>query len=272
MAPLSKRILWPVIRDSVVTACREEMTLRYLLSAGAPADKLVCLPDTAFALEPAGPARARHLLAAAGVPAGTPTMGLTVRPWYFIGSPDRVKSQRQYLVAVAKTVDHLFRKYGVVSILVRQNFSAYPSVLPLMEDDTSVYPDLLELVTEPGAALVLEGDYTVPELISLYGEMDLVLTTRLHAGIMASLSGTPSVAIAYNPYKTRGIMHMLGLNEWVLDIDNLQADDLIKLVEKAWESRFVLRDTIREAMPRIKGALAQYAELTAKGLMTTGGR
>jgi colanic acid/amylovoran biosynthesis protein len=58
------------------------------------------------------------------------------------------------------------------------------------------------------------------DLKGLYSACDLMLGTRFHSVIFALTSMVPCLAIEYE-HKTRGIMRDLGLEEWVLPIDEV---------------------------------------------------
>jgi colanic acid/amylovoran biosynthesis protein len=92
--------------------------------------------------------------------------------------------------------------------------------------------------------------------------MDLFLGTRLHSNIFALTEGVPVVAIGYQ-YKTRGVMRMLGLEPWVLDIEEVEPQELAALLERAWEDRTEIRARLAEALPVLRDMASQAGELVA---------
>jgi colanic acid/amylovoran biosynthesis protein len=63
--------------------------------------------------------------------------------------------------------------------------------------------------------------------------------------------GVPVIAIAYE-HKTHGIMRMLGLGDWVIDIEDVDKDVLASRIEELYNSRFEIRKNILEAVRRAR--------------------
>ncbi|TOG57529.1 hypothetical protein CGI98_23495, partial [Vibrio parahaemolyticus] len=53
-----------------------------------------------------------------------------------------------------------------------------------------------------------------------YSKFDVVTGTRFHSVIFSQVYGVPAFAIAYGGNKSRGIMRELGLEDYVVDIEN----------------------------------------------------
>ncbi|MFN3334437.1 MAG: polysaccharide pyruvyl transferase family protein, partial [Caldilinea sp.] len=103
-----------------------------------------------------------------------------------------------------------------------------------------------------GASIALiDATWSPAELQTAYGQMDIFIGTRLHSNIFALTAGTPVVAIAYF-YKTFGIMQMLGLSEWVLDIWTVTDQELEQRLELLWQQRAVLRRHLGSVLPQLQ--------------------
>ena len=87
----------------------------------------------------------------------------------------------------------------------------------------------------------------------LYQNMDLFLASRLHSGLFTMSYGIPTLMIGYLT-KTKGIMEMLDLQEWHLDIGKLDQHSLTIKLEALWQQRIhvssQLRQKISEALKR----------------------
>ena len=79
--------------------------------------------------------------------------------------------------------------------------------------------------------IVKSDDWSPYELKALISNFDGFLGTRMHSNIFATSVGVPTVAIAYEK-KTNGIMHMLDLNDYVVEINNISSDELIFKINK----------------------------------------
>jgi polysaccharide pyruvyl transferase WcaK-like protein len=70
---------------------------------------------------------------------------------------------------------------------------------------------------------------SVKECVASLAGLDLLVGARLHANILATLSGTPCLGIAYRP-KVSSFFHDNDLDEYCIDLDGLD-----KLEEKFWQ-------------------------------------
>lgn len=264
--PLSRRLLWPLIRDSALTACREEISYRYLLDAGAPADHLKVLPDTALAVEPVPAERVSRIWEQEGLSAiDCPLIGVNVRPlWGVMADYETLKPR--HLHAMAEMMRHMHDRYHVHSIIVSQCHSYGPFHVGAFQDDRELGKELLARIGANGYVHTLRGEYRPQELCGLYGSLEMMVSTRLHAGIMAATAGTPSVCLAYEAHKNRGIARMLGLSDFVMDISAIDTDALITTAERLWHHRHEVRPHLQAALPQLRARMDEYSRLTMHGM------
>ncbi len=73
---------------------------------------------------------------------------------------------------------------------------------------------------------------TLRAAVERYAELDVLITSRMHAAIFAMAVGTPAIAVGYEP-KVAGVMTDLGLGERVIPADDqVTADDVVRLVQQ----------------------------------------
>ncbi|MEZ6855068.1 polysaccharide pyruvyl transferase family protein [Halodesulfovibrio aestuarii] len=83
-----------------------------------------------------------------------------------------------------------------------------------------------------------DKELTPFELKAAYSKMDAFVGTRLHSVIFSLSSYVPAINISYHGTKSRGIFNQLtGSDEFVLDIDSIDPDQLIRVVKKALSNR-----------------------------------
>lgn len=264
--PLSKRLLWPLIRDSALTACREEVSYRYLLDAGAPADRLHLLPDTALALEPISVSEANRIREYENLGDSTvPLLGINIRPPWDVNLDYNELSER-YLDATAQLIRHMHDNYGTQAVLISHCHSTPLFRVPHFQDERELQQRLLDRIGGSATPKLLKGDYRPQELAGLYGTLEMIVTTRLHAGILAALTATPTAYVAYEKNKTYGIARMLGLSDFVMDIETIDAVSLIANAENLWHHRQEVRAHLQAVLPQIRAQLDQYSRLTMQGM------
>jgi polysaccharide pyruvyl transferase WcaK-like protein len=88
------------------------------------------------------------------------------------------------------------------------------------DDDRQAIGRLVALIGSDldGRIEIAPDPSTLPEAVSRYAGLDVLITSRLHAALFALAVGTPALAIGYEP-KMVGVMSELGLPDRVLPAD-----------------------------------------------------
>lgn len=205
-------------------------------------------PDLAFA-QPASPHRqeAVDLLGRCGLNLDSeePRLGVTAIQW---GAQSRAfDRQTQYEGALISAIRDFLRSPGRQVVL----FSQVHGPTPPEDDRLAAKRIVTKLGDLADRVFLIDEPLPAPVLKAAYGQMDLFLGTRLHSNIFALTEGVPVVAVGYQ-YKTRGIMRMLGLEQWVLDIEQVAGDNLLCLVREALAAREQTRSHLRTVLPQIR--------------------
>lgn len=148
-------------------------------------------------------------------------VGIFVREW---------KEIEGYKKAVAGTADHLIRQGQQVFFIPMQ----YP------EDVRPIHEIIAMMENEP---VVVEKEFTFPQLIDVIKEFGLVIGMRLHALIIAALCNVPMVGLSYDP-KVSDFMESIG-QPIVTDLTKVTAEDLIDKVKKVSDNSENIRDTLK---------------------------
>ena len=76
---------------------------------------------------------------------------------------------------------------------------------------------------------------SLDEALDRYADLDLLVTSRMHAAIFAMSSGTPAIAIGYEP-KVQGVMSGLGLADRVMAAsDRVTVDETVDQVKRLFD-------------------------------------
>jgi colanic acid/amylovoran biosynthesis protein len=162
---------------------------------------------------------------------------------------------------MAALADWLAKEQGARIVLLPQSLGSGG-------DDPAVSRAVRERSEHPEAVEVLEADLGLDELKDLYGSLELLVGTRMHANLIALTSGVPVVAVAYE-VKTRGIMEQLGLEDYVVEISTIRADELIRVVGEAWSFREELRERVARGVDELRHRAVVWVD-EVDGLLTTG--
>ena len=239
-----KRLVGWLVRHAQLVFVRDAFSLelvRGLVDTAASAH-VHLVPDIAFAFPTPPLAPAERLLTQYGIQ--RPCLGVTLINW---GAQKRLfGGQAGYEAAVAQVIRAFVAQTGGQVVLFSQVQGPKAS-----DDDRIPAQRVYEAVGDlDGCVVFITEGVNAHTLKAAYGQMDLFLGSRLHSCIFALTMGVPVVAIQYQP-KTRGIMEMAGLGEWVVPIEQVAAepDHLTHLLLAGWQARAALRHQIAKTLP-----------------------
>lgn len=123
------------------------------------------------------------------------------------------------------------------------------------EDDRTILRKLKSSFPNNDRVVYIADDFSPRELKLLYSKMNLVVGTRLHSTIFSLGALTPSVNIAYHGTKSEGIMSRLGLEGYMIHIEKITSDELIKLYKKAITNNDEIINQLNDKLPPLKSEL-----------------
>lgn len=246
---ISKRLFFYVIGKLKGVYLREEKCLEYLPSKYK---RLVTvIPDSAFYLSPT-PCPFKSF--------AEKRVAITARPHKFSNNKhDQARLYDHYiscLVAMARHCLHLGFEVNLVGQVTG------PS---LGEDDREALKLLCSGIGADTAGLVFwdeaKGLMTPKELQYIYSKMDLVIGTRLHSAIFSLAAGIPSINIAYHGTKSQGVMASVGLEEFVMDINDMQPENGNKLIDEmlGWDQvNIKISASVKSHRAALKDAMTEF--------------
>lgn len=206
------------LRRARLILVRDDASRRHLDDLGVEGDRIAQAADAAFSMARLDLPPRRF------PPSGRPLrVAISVRDWpHFQREPPAVGMQR-YLSAVAKLTRVLVEDHGVQITFL----STCQGVPEYWTDDSRVADRVVTLL--PGAIrrhVTVDREFHRPErLIGVFAEHDMVVATRMHAGILALCAGVPVLPIAYE-FKTVELFQRLGLGEITQDIEAVTPESL----------------------------------------------
>lgn len=227
--PWFRRALVWVTRHAQRVYARESLSSAWLTSHGVTHRMA---PDCAWSMIHTVPTT-NHI---------SPILGITMINW---GAQSQdFTGQSSYENVLTQVIMHYLNQNWQVRLFVQSN-EANPSW-----DDGQVAQRIVQRVNHPSVQLMP----FIPDPTALqqaYGQLDCLLTTRLHGAILRLGTGQSTVVIGYLP-KAQGIMADMGLGAWCLDIDTATPNDIIVAID----SRDAQLPLIATALPTI-GAVQQ---------------
>lgn len=220
------------------------------------------VPDVAFLFSGGERTEGQRVLDMAVSQLYTPRLGVTLINWQ--AQNLHFKAQEKYETAVAAAIRTFIEQTKGQAFLFSQVRG--PS---LAEDDRvparRVHDMLIDM--ESHVVLIEEEQVTADSLKAAYGLMDIFIGTRLHSNIFALSAGTPAIMIQYQ-YKTRGVVEMLGLEKWVIEIDAVTALNLSEKLMSLWDQRHTVKQEIDQAIAETVKQIEQVGILMAVDFKT----
>lgn len=172
-------------------------------------------------------------------------VGVTVRPWRFPGHDNPTELYKKYMDAVAAVALHIIKRGYKIAIC---NQSLGPNA---HEDDRNAIKDLLKKINNENA-IWIDENLPCDVLKTLYSNFDFFLGTRFHSIIFSLTSMVPSIAIGYGGNKAKGIMGDFNLNDYVIQIENVDPKILIEKFDQALKEYDSIKTKLRSSMNSIE--------------------
>jgi colanic acid/amylovoran biosynthesis protein len=241
-----------------VIILREGISSKIISELGVRRPRVYETIDAAFLLKGCDPERAAVLFEKYIAKRGGLRIGISVRPYDFPGDRNAEQKKRDYIGAMARLVDFAVENHGAsVYFMPQGNGPGY--------NDISISKDILASARRKDNITLIDEDLSPQELKTLYGFMDVFVGVRMHANIFALGSQVPVLAVAYEP-KTLGIMRMLGLEEFVVDIRSLDKEKLESKLETLISEKDRIKTHLSAHLDDICQRASESGRITAEFL------
>ena len=200
---------------------RETITYDYLLSI-IEGSKVTLIPDMAFMLED----KKKNFEIIQNIKEKSNSVyGLTVRKWNFPNNNNPEELMENYINALSNFMTKKILQDNCSFVFV-------PQVIVKHGDDAEVALEIRNRLPEECKEkfIIIRDDLSPIEIKALIGNFDYFIGTRMHSNIFATSINIPTIAIAYEK-KTNGIMHTVGLDDYIIEMDEITEEKLEILSE-----------------------------------------
>lgn len=143
-------------------------------------------------------------------------------PYYFSRSKDRIEGSKQLALKWAQEADRIIEKRGKKVALICME-----------EVDEPLAKCIKERMKNPEMAKIYSSkNYNASEMTSILRSLELLVTSRYHAGVLSLEGEIPQIAIGHDT-RLRGFYGELGLDDYFIDCMSSEIWD--KLRQKADE-------------------------------------
>lgn len=225
---------------------RDRGSLKELKALGITKPPIKPTADPVHAIHQVDKMMGKNILLQHGAKVGTmPLVCISVREW---------GGMQHYKQVVAQAADAVVEELGAQVVF-----------LPMQYPEDVRTAEIVAGMTKH-QMVVLPEEYNTNELLSIVGNMDLLLGIRLHALIFAGVMGVPMLGLSYDP-KVDRFLESVG-EEAVGTLEDVQLDVLMEKIRSKWQSRADFGQQNEELFDNLRQLAMQNAEL-ACGVMKT---
>lgn len=168
-------------------------------------------------------------------------VGITIRPWRFPGFSNPEELYAKYIDSVVFLTKHLIKKGYKVALC---NQSIGPNS---HEDDRNAIRDLLKKIQHPNI-IWIDENLTCDVLKAIYSNFYFFVGTRFHSIIFSLTSMVPSIAIGYGGNKAKGIMGDFNLDEYVVQIQDVNPTQLCEMFNSLELNQLSVKEELSNKM------------------------
>lgn len=251
-----KKLVRLIYSRASIVFLRDKISMNLASEIGIAEKKVIFSSDPGFSLPMASRERALKIMSGYGYLPGKKSIGITI-----ISRLSRAYDReniKSYYRTLANSLDRFSQVFNVDIYIFDQVTG------PSSDENDGIAAELLlNTLTAKQVRIVHVQERLNPmELKACYSLMDMFIASRLHSGIFAMSSGVPTLFIGYNP-KTRGILEAIGMDQWMVDLTNLDSDNFWELLCKTWENRKSIADMTLPAVLNCQQDFDRVSQLIA---------
>ncbi len=237
IGPVSKernrRMVKRVVNKADIITLREQDSKDELVNMGITNGSMYVTADPVFTMEPVSRECSKELLKSAGIPTDKGIIGVSVRNW---------KNDNDFINKFALICDIIYEKFDKNIVFIVMHNPNDKNISKLVMDKMK------------NRSYILDKSYSPKEIMGMIGEMELILSMRLHTLIFATKQRVPIVGFVYDP-KIDNYLNLLHMPNGG-NVSNIDVDRTVEEVEEVLGNRekYVnyLRDTAKELEEKAK--------------------
>lgn len=264
----SKEFAKQVFKDFKLVPNREAASADLLKANGFDISRVRNFTDPAFLFDPAPDSEMAGIYRDEKiVSADKKIVGFILCGFNMLQGPyDKWPRDDSEYTQFAESVEYIVNVLGArVVLLSHQNgFELPPNFKLINGRDYPVVKQLQTVVAQRKLAnmddvLCLDRPYLPKQTKAIIGQFDMFVTGRVHGFVAAVSQHVPTVLITrgHGPVSHRniGFARSVGLEEYIADPRSVQ--DLLAKLQRCWDNRDSLRDTLRQRIPGVQETARQ---------------
>ncbi|AVK50115.1 hypothetical protein AXY43_20155 [Clostridium sp. MF28] len=253
--PFVKNIARAALKKCKVLTSRETLS-EDMVKNQLRLDIINC-PDLAFTLPKAELVKEK-IFREYNLPTDRKLVAITMRPYRFPSATDPELAYKIFKVEMAAFFEWLYDQ-GYMPVIVEHTLAVNAH-----ENDGACIKDVTAMVSDEKYRFISDTSYDCYDLKTIYSYCDYIVGTRFHSVIFSFGSDTPGIAIAYTGNKSQGIMHDIGLDDFVIEIGDVRAELLKKKFKALTENESEVKNKINNYRIMAESSRAELIEACRK--------
>ncbi|MBR5228384.1 MAG: polysaccharide pyruvyl transferase CsaB [Firmicutes bacterium] len=237
---LNRKLTTRTLSKACGIVVRDEQSKDFLAEIGVDKEKVIVTADPVLRVKPAPLEIGQAILKDEGVPVddGKLTVGFAIK---------ERKLESAFMDEVCEAIEKITDNYDAKVVLIPFHFSEDIKVIDELEKrlGNRVYTVKKKCLTN--------------EMLSIIGNMDILVGVRLHALIHAAIMDVPMIGISYDP-KINSFLRSIGMRA-VSSVYDFNAPYFMEEFDRTLETRDEIRAKVRERLVGLTKALDNNEEL-----------
>ncbi len=180
----------------------------------------------------------QKILVKAGISRTKPIVGICAREW---------RGLRHYKQVLSEALDKINADFGVQIVFIPMQ---YPEDVKAAEKIAAHMKS---------RAILLNDEYTTSELLSITGNLDMLISIRLHALIFAGVMDVPMIGLSYDP-KVDRFLNSIG-EKTAGNLENVTAGKIMRQFIDKWQNKEEIRVINRQRLAELRALASSNAEM-----------
>jgi len=231
---INRKLTATILKKVSGTVVRDEASKQLLTEIGVDSDRVIVTADPVLRIKPASKERGRKILEEEGFiwQEGKKIVGFAVK---------ERKMDSSFASELCISMERLVEEQNAQIVLIPFHFS---EDMAFIEEATRRLGDKV---------FTIKHKYLTEEMLSIIGNMDILVGVRLHALIHAAIMDVSMIGISYDP-KVNSFMHSIGMKAMcsIYDFNNeFFMEEFNKTIENGDKMRSKVKQNIKELIRRL---------------------
>ena len=257
----TKHVARFVCNNAALVTVREAFSEQQLVDAGVDGGNIRILADPAFGVDPIWDRRkALEVLDKENIRLSSQRIaGVAFRHMYWRWTE---KETEHFLRKMARLCDSIVEDLEA-DILFVPNCTY--DVDTQYEDDRVIATMVRNKMDHRTHAHVIQGDYLLPDILSLFQLQDILVSNRRHSCIFGALHQVPLVAMSSgHAWHFEPFMKSLSIPDQVVSFTEDDIESLSAKIKDTWRRRSTISAVLRQVVPELRTKARAHVDLIAQ--------